>query len=61
MKETERKYWQNGFQVSVIFTTVKEEDWRKFRSVVVSQGETITKVLWRAAQEYVEKHEKEGK
>ena len=48
-------------KISVIFTTIKKEDWNKFHAAVASNGETITKVLWRAAQEYVEKHEKEGK
>uniref|UniRef100_A0A6M3J077 Uncharacterized protein n=1 Tax=viral metagenome TaxID=1070528 RepID=A0A6M3J077_9ZZZZ len=45
----------------VKFSTITKEDWNKFSSVCRANGETITKVLWRAAQEYVEKHKKEGK
>jgi len=35
---------------------VTKEEWNKFSSTCRANGETITKVLWRAAQEYVEKH-----
>ena len=48
-------------KISVIFTTVTKKDWNKFSSTCRANGETITKVLWRAAQEYVKEHEKDGK
>jgi len=48
-------------RIQVGFTQVTKEDWNKFSSVCRANGETITKVLWRVAQEYVEKHEKERK
>ena len=42
-------------KIVVSFSKVRLDDWRKFKSLVARKGETITKVLWRAAQEYMEK------
>jgi len=42
-------------RIVVAFTKIKEDEWRKFHAFVAGRGEKITTVLWRLAQEYMEK------
>ena len=46
-------------RIVVSFSKVKVDDWLKFKSLVARNGTTITKVLWKAAQEYMEKEGRE--
>jgi len=48
-----------GKRIGVVFTTLKDAQWKAFKLACVQAGKPMTEVLWRGAQMYLT--EKEGR